>query len=40
MVILSAHKGIPKELVEAAAVDGASELQVFRHITLPELRPR
>ncbi|HHT68506.1 MAG TPA: sugar ABC transporter permease [Firmicutes bacterium] len=40
MVILSAaYKGIPKELVEAAAVDGANELQVFRHITLPELRP-
>lgn len=40
MVILSAaYKGIPKELVEAAAVDGANELQVFRHITIPELRP-
>ncbi len=40
MVILSAaYKGIPKELMEAAAVDGASELQVFRHITIPELRP-
>lgn len=40
MVILSAaYKGIPKELVEAAEVDGASELQVFRHITIPELRP-
>ncbi|NMB19453.1 MAG: sugar ABC transporter permease [Firmicutes bacterium] len=40
MVILSAaYKGIPKELVEAAQVDGANELQVFRHITIPELRP-
>jgi alpha-glucoside transport system permease protein len=40
MVILSAaYKGIPKELVEAAEVDGAGELQVFRHITVPELRP-
>lgn len=40
MVLLSAaYKGIPKELVEAAEVDGANQLQVFRHITLPELRP-
>lgn len=40
MVILSAaYKGIPRELVEAAAVDGANELQVFRHITIPELKP-
>lgn len=40
MVILSAaYKGIPKELMEAAEVDGASDLQVFRHITIPEMRP-
>lgn len=40
MVILSAaYKGIPRELIEAAQVDGASELQVFRHITIPEMRP-
>lgn len=40
MVLLSAaYKGIPKELVEAAEVDGANQLQVFRHITIPELRP-
>ena len=40
MVILSAaYKGIPKELTEAAQVDGANSLQVFRHITIPELKP-
>lgn len=40
MVILSAaYKGIPRELMEAAQVDGANELQVFRHITIPEMRP-
>jgi N,N'-diacetylchitobiose transport system permease protein len=30
---------IPKEQIEAARVDGASERQVFRHITFPALRP-
>jgi alpha-glucoside transport system permease protein len=38
MVILSAGiKGIPEDLLEAARVDGASEFQVLRHITLPIL---
>jgi alpha-glucoside transport system permease protein len=40
MVILSAAlKGISPELLEAARVDGASEIQVFRGITLPLLMP-
>lgn len=40
LVILSASlKGIPAELMEAARVDGASELQVFRNVTLPLLMP-
>jgi alpha-glucoside transport system permease protein len=40
MVILSAAlKGISPELLEAARVDGANELQVFRGITLPLLMP-
>ena len=40
MVILSAAlKGIPAELLEAARVDGATELQVFRHIMFPLLGP-
>lgn len=39
-VILSAAlKGIPVELLEAARVDGASELTVFSRITLPLLLP-
>lgn len=39
MVILSAAiKGIPKELIEASRIDGATEWQVFRNITLPLLR--
>ena len=40
MVILSAAlKGISTELLEAARVDGATEIQVFRGITLPLLMP-
>lgn len=40
MVILSAsYKGIPRELLEAARVDGASEFKVFWQITLPLMKP-
>lgn len=40
MVILSgALKGISTELLEAARVDGANEMQVFRGITFPLLLP-
>ena len=40
MVILSAGlKGISAELLEAARVDGANEVQVFRRIVLPLLAP-
>lgn len=38
MVILSAGlKGIPTEIIEAARVDGANELQILRRITIPML---
>jgi alpha-glucoside transport system permease protein len=40
MVILSAGlKGIPADLLEAARVDGASELQTFRRVIVPLLAP-
>jgi alpha-glucoside transport system permease protein len=40
MVITSAAlKGIPPELLEAARVDGANELQVFFRVTVPLLAP-
>jgi multiple sugar transport system permease protein len=39
VIYLAALQDIPKELIEAAVVDGASRWRVFRHITLPELRP-
>lgn len=39
MVILSAaYKGIPRELVEAARVDGATEWQAFWKISFPYIR--
>ncbi len=40
MVILSAAlKGIPGELLEAARVDGAGELTIFRRVVMPLLMP-
>jgi arabinogalactan oligomer/maltooligosaccharide transport system permease protein len=39
VVALGALESIPRELYEAASVDGASAWQRFRHITLPHLRP-
>lgn len=39
IMMLAGMKNIPQERYEAAAVDGASRLQQFRHITLPGLRP-
>jgi ABC-type sugar transport system permease subunit len=39
VVALGALETIPRELYEAASVDGASRWQTFRHITLPHLRP-
>jgi multiple sugar transport system permease protein len=39
VVLLAGLQGVPRELHEAAAVDGASTWQRFRNITLPALRP-
>lgn len=36
---LAGLRGIPDELREAARVDGASEMQLFRYIVFPLLRP-
>ncbi len=36
---LAGLRGIPEDLKEAARVDGASEWQIFRKITLPLLQP-
>jgi len=39
LVYLAGMSTIPEELSEAAIVDGASERQVFFHITIPYLKP-
>ena len=36
---LAGLRGIPEELREAARVDGANELQVYRYVVLPLLQP-
>jgi len=39
VLLLAGLQQIPKELHEAAAIDGASSWQTFRHVTLPLLGP-
>lgn len=39
VVILSALQGVPPELKEAATIDGAGRLAVFRAVTWPTIRP-
>jgi multiple sugar transport system permease protein len=39
VVYLAALQDIPRDLVEAALVDGANPVRVFRHVTLPQLGP-
>jgi multiple sugar transport system permease protein len=38
VMLLAGLQTIPRELNEAAAIDGASRVQVFRRITVPQLR--
>lgn len=39
LIYLAALQGIPRELYEAAAIDGANAWDRFRHITFPALSP-
>jgi len=39
LIWLAGLKGINPELYEAASLDGASALQQFRHVTIPQLTP-
>ncbi|MFF0431957.1 carbohydrate ABC transporter permease [Streptomyces sp. NPDC004327] len=39
LIYLAAMQTVPRELYEAAALDGASRWRQFRHVTLPGLRP-
>jgi multiple sugar transport system permease protein len=38
VMLLAGLQTIPKELNEAAAIDGANRVQIFRRITIPQLR--
>jgi multiple sugar transport system permease protein len=39
VIYLAALQGVPKELTEAAAIDGAGPWTIFRRVTLPLLSP-
>jgi len=39
IVLLAAIEGRPQEQVEAARIDGAGPLQIFRHVTWPAIAP-
>jgi multiple sugar transport system permease protein len=39
VIFLAGLQGLPEHLYEAAKIDGASPLRLFRHITLPMLTP-
>ena len=39
LIFIAGLQAIPEELYEAAKIDGASAVQRFRHVTLPQLAP-
>ncbi|MBF8193827.1 sugar ABC transporter permease [Nonomuraea sp. K274] len=39
LIFLAALQNIPRELEEAAALDGVNRRQLLRHVTLPAIRP-
>lgn len=39
MMILAGLQAVPTDIVEAARIDGANGLKVFRHVTIPCLKP-
>jgi multiple sugar transport system permease protein len=39
IIYLAALQGVPQELLEAAAIDGASNWSIFRNVTVPLLGP-
>jgi multiple sugar transport system permease protein len=39
LILLAGLRSLPVEPFESAMIDGASRVQIFRHITLPLLRP-
>ncbi len=39
VILLAGLQGVPQELYDAAAIDGAGAVDAFRHVTLPMLSP-
>ncbi|GGR57055.1 cellobiose transport system permease protein [Nocardioides luteus] len=39
LIVLAAMQAIPRDLYEAADIDGATKIRQFFHITLPSIRP-
>lgn len=39
VIYIAGIQNVPRELIEAAKVDGATSFQVMRHVTLPLVRP-
>jgi multiple sugar transport system permease protein len=39
VIYMAALQEVPPEVIEAAEIDGASKWNVFRHVTLPTIRP-
>ena len=39
LTLLAALQSVPRELSEAAALDGAGSVRIFRHVTLPHIMP-
>ena len=39
IMLLSGLQQVPKDLLDAAAIDGASAFQRFRYVTVPYLKP-
>jgi len=39
LIVLAAMQAIPRDLYEAAEIDGASRVRQFLHVTLPSIRP-
>ncbi|WP_262179260.1 carbohydrate ABC transporter permease [Haloarcula laminariae] len=39
IILLAGLQSVPKQLYEAAEIDGASRWEKFRYVTLPQLRP-
>lgn len=39
LLFLGALQTVPREVVESAALDGATRMRIFRHITMPYIQP-